>query len=179
MFTFQRTAIAAGVALEHLAKACLAVRSSALLAADLKGDTSFRNLVALLGISASTVPLRLRTVGLRDALNRMKIFIGSTVPEDDLQTLIDMRDGAIHAAETHEVEQRLVAAFVRQADALLADLNRDRAAFWGGYLEEVDTLLADATDRVAHSVSVKLAAARRNFAQKYGWMTEEMLTAIR
>src|SRR5258708_35444530 len=117
MFTFQRTAIAAGVALEHLAKACLAVRSSALLAADLKGDTSFRNLVALLGISASTVPLRLRTVGLRDALNRMKIFIRSTVPRDDLQHLIDKPYGASHPHNTHAVQQLLVPAVIRPAPA--------------------------------------------------------------
>lgn len=80
-------------------------------------------------------------------------------------TLADMRDGTVHAAANDEVEEHLMMAFVQHADALLADLGRDLGAFWGPQLDVANTLLADASNRVAHRVQVKLAAARASFAE--------------
>lgn len=51
--------------------------------------------------------------------------------EVDLALLIDLRDGVVHAAVNEEIEERLLVAFVQQADASLADLRRNRADFWG------------------------------------------------
>lgn len=165
--TASRVAIDAGTALEHLAKACLAKRSPALLT-ELKNEGSFPSLLRLLGIAAGEPPRQLRTVGLRDALARVKMLVTSQAAEADLRMLVDMRDGTVHAAQDEQVEERLLAAFVQHADALVADLGRDRAKLWGGQLTVVDALLADATDKVAHRVGVKLAEARANFQRRFG-----------
>jgi hypothetical protein len=164
---YRRVAVDAGTALEHLAKACLAQRSPALLT-ELKSEANFPSLLRLLGMVAGEPPRQLRTVGLRDALARVRMLVTSQAAEPDLRMLVDMRDGTVHAAQDEQVEERLLAAFVQHADALIADLGRDRAEFWGGQLAVVDALLVDATDRVAHRVGVKLAEARANFQRRFG-----------
>ncbi len=90
-----------------------------------------------------------------------------------------MRDGTVHAAQDDEVEDRLVVVFVQHADALLAGVGHDRAEFWGGWLAVVDALLADASDKVAHLVAVKLAAARANFQRQYGQVAAELVHLVR
>ena len=52
-------------------------------------------------------PLRqVRTVSLRHALQRVKFFVVSAASEIDLQMLVDLRDGTVHAAMNDEVEER-------------------------------------------------------------------------
>ena len=89
----------------------------------------------------------------------MERFARSKADKDDLQTFVDMRDGIVHAAEDAEVEERILTAFVQHADSLLADLGRERSDFWDGQLPVVDALLKDASDKLAHRVEVRLAAA--------------------
>jgi hypothetical protein len=75
---------------EHLAKACLAKRSPALLT-ELRSQANFPSLLRLLGITEGQPPGQLRTVGLRDALDRVKVFVNSRASDADLKTLVDMR----------------------------------------------------------------------------------------
>ena len=105
-------------------------------------------------------------MSLRDALERVQKLVPSTASMSDLAMLAGMRDGTVHAALTDEVEERILAAFVQHCDVLLTDLGVDRAEFWGGRLSVVDALLAEASDRVAHRVAVKLAAARARLAAR-------------
>jgi hypothetical protein len=70
-------------------------------------------------------------------------------------------------------------AFVQHADALVADLGGDRGAFWGAQLAVVDALLADASDKVAHHVQVKVAAAHANFERLYGAEPSEFVEFVR
>jgi DNA-binding Lrp family transcriptional regulator len=181
---YRRVAIDAGTALEYLAKACLAARSPALLM-ELKSEANFPHLLELLGISeglgisGGKARRRLRTVSLRGALERAKTLVTSRASDEDLRALIDMRDGSIHAAQSDEVEERLLVAFVQQADAFLADLGFPRPLFWDAQLAVVDALLADASDKVAHRVEVKLAEARANFQRQYGTAHAEVLDLVR
>jgi hypothetical protein len=121
----------------------------------------------------------LRTVGLREARARAKAFFHSEASEDDLDLLIDLGDGVVHAAVSDEVEERLLVAFVQQVDATLLDMNKSRADFWANRLDVVDAWVANATDKVRQRVQGKLAAARAAFAEKYGAMPEELRELIR
>lgn len=170
-------ALDAGTALEHLAKACLTNRSPALLS-ELRGEPSFPDLLKLLGISSGKRPRPLRTVGLRGALERVGAFVASRASGDDLRTLVDMRDGTVHAAQDGEVEERLVVAFAQHVSALLADLGSDRARFWGPQLAVVDALLADASDKVAHDVAVKLAVARAYLRRRFENLPDEVVVFV-
>jgi len=138
------------------------------LLTELKTEKNFSSLLRLLGIPGKDAPAYVRTVGLRDALVRVEKFVISPASRADLFTLVDMRDGSIHAAHNEEVEVRLVLAFIQHADALLEDLKRPRDRFWGDQTEVVDALLADATDKTAYHVSVKMAAARAEYDKFVG-----------
>jgi hypothetical protein len=74
----QRVAIDAGTALEHLSKACLARRSPALLTELKPGN--WASLALLCGYPEGN-PRQLRTVGLREAHERLKIFVSSVASE--------------------------------------------------------------------------------------------------
>ena len=174
----RRVALDAGTSLEYLLKACLASRSPALLT-ELRNEGNFSSLLRLLGIAEDKTPRQVRTVSLRDALTRVKMFVKSSASEPDLGTLVNMRDGTVHAAQDDEIEERLLVAFVQHADALLEDLGRDRTAFWDVQLAVVDALLSDASDKIAHRVEVKLAQALANFERQYGGSPPEMLRLVR
>jgi hypothetical protein len=174
----RRVPLDAGTALEHLAKACLAQRSPALLA-ELKSETSVNSLIGLLRIEGAAVPAKIRTVGLSGALTRAGLFVRSKAAKDDLQILVDMRNGTVHAAEDTEVEERILAAFAQQADALLTDLDRDRGDFWRGQLLVVDALLEDASDKLAHRIEVRLAAAAAMLERRTTTDGEAVITLLR
>ena len=175
---YRRVPLDAGTALEHLAKACLARRSPALLA-ELKGESSVPSLIWLLGIEGAKAAAKVRTVGLWDALTRTELFVTSVAVREDLRTLVDMRNGIIHAAKEMEVEERILAAFAQHSDALLKDLGRDRDEFWGGQLAVVDALLSDVSDKIAHHVEVKLAAARASYEREYGDLPAERAALLK
>jgi len=175
---YRRVALDAGTALEHLAKAALARRSPALLA-ELKNDSSGTLLAWFLRIDGAKTPARVRTIGLWEALTRVRQFVSSNASDDDLRALVDMRDGVVHAAQEAEIETRILTAFVQHADALLADLCHERANFWAEQLGVVDALLADATNKVAHTVAIKLAAAEASYAHEYGSMAPTVARMIR
>ena len=94
----RRVPIDAGTALEHLAKACLADRSPALLA-EMKGEGSVASRVGLLRIQGAGPPAVIRTIGLTEALSRISRFVKPTVSREDLQTLAELRNGVVHAAD--------------------------------------------------------------------------------
>jgi len=78
-----------------------------------------------------------------------------------------------------EVEERLLVAFVRQAEAMLTDMEHKwRWTFWGEWSPVVSALVAQASDEVKHRVGIKLAA-KATFAEKYGAMPEELRELIR
>jgi len=162
---YRRVALDAGTALEHLAKACLVNRSPALLVADLKNLSAVNTLAWLLRVNGAKPVLRVRTVGLWDALVRVRLLVPSMVTDDDLKTLVDMRDGVVHAAQEAEMETQVLTAFIQQAETLLADLGRERAEFWAGQLGVVNALLTKATDEIAYEVAVKLAAAKASYSR--------------
>jgi hypothetical protein len=167
--------------LEHLLKACLAARSPVLLA-ELTGSNDERNfssLLRMLGRPEGGPPRQVRTVNLRNALRRAGRFVTSTANPEDLETLISMRDGTVHAAMDDEVETRLLVAFALHADALLADMGRDRARFWGDRLDVVDALLGNASNKVARDVAMKLAGAEAYVAEHYGEDLQQLLGLAR
>jgi hypothetical protein len=175
---YRRVPLDAGTALEHLAKASLARRSPALLA-ELKNDSSIHSVITLLRIEGAGSPASVRTVGLAQALKRVDRFVKSKTPERDLDTLVDMRNGIVHAADDVEVEERILAAFAQHADALLEDLGRDHKDFWGGQLAVVDALLKDASDKLAHRVEVRLAAAEAWLEHRYVTEGKAVMDVVR
>jgi hypothetical protein len=62
---------------------------------------------------------------------------------------------------------------------VLADLERERGDFWDGQLSVVDALLKDASDKLAHHVEVRLAAAAAMLERRYATEGEAVVSALR
>ena len=146
----------------------------------MKDNSGVSSLIALLRIDGAAAPATtIRTVGLTEALKRTDRFVKSKANKTDRQRLADMRNGIVHAAEDVEVEERILAAFAQHADALLADLDRSRDDFWRGQLTVVDALLKDASDKLAHRVEVRLAAATAWFEHRHATEGEAVISVLR
>jgi hypothetical protein len=87
-----------------------------------------------------------------------------------------MRNGTIHGAE---VEERILAAFAQQADALRAELRQDLHDFWGSQLPVVDALLNGASNKLAHRVEVGLAAAAAMLERRSVTQGEAVISVLR
>lgn len=105
-------------------------------------DLNHSSLLQLAGVTLAN-PDKLRTVGLKGALDRLRHLVPPVDPKT-MEELTALRDGTVHAAENQETEARIVAGYVKYADALVAYLRRDRDDFWGDRLGVADALLADA-----------------------------------
>jgi hypothetical protein len=139
----------------------------------------FNSVVGLLRIKGPAVPAaKIRTVGLTEALARAARFVKSKADGKDLQLLIDRRNGVVHAAEDTEVEERMLAAFAKHADAFLEELGRDRASFWGGQLPVVSELVRDVSDKVTHRLRVKLASAEARFEDRRASEGDDVIRAL-
>jgi hypothetical protein len=172
-----RLAVDAVTALEHLMKACL-IRRSPVLLVDLGRDGNWGSLRVLAGLPDPSVGF-LRTIGVQEALKRTDTFFTSSVSRVELKLLFDLRNGVVHTGFDEAVEERLLVAFVKQADACLSDLGKDRVAFWGGQLNVVDALITDSTDKALHRVQIKLAAAKARFIDKFAELSPELVAAVR
>ena len=173
----RRLAVDAVTALEHLLKACLVNRSPVLLV-DLGRDGNWGSLRVLAGLPDPPVEV-LRTISVREALKRTDTFFMSPAANNDLKLLFDLRDGVVHAAFDEAVEERLLVAFVKQADACLSDLGKERSAFWGDQLSVIDAVITDASDKALQRVQVKVAAAKARFAERFGGLSSELIAAVR
>lgn len=155
-------ALHAGTALEHLAKAVLARHSPALLV-DLTGSKqNVASLIALAGVRPTPV---LRTVGMRGAVERVKAVMDRRWPVSDaaITSLIDVRDGVVHAGSLESLEDDLMAAFVATGDLLLSDLGIAREEFWGERVEVADVLLDSYATKFARRVDLKRILARSRY----------------
>lgn len=173
---YELFSIFAATALEHITKACLTKRHPALLL-NLQGKDSWKSLLFFVGATEKR-PEKLVTVSLRDSLWRVGDFFESNARTDDLFQLIDIRDGAIHAAANLSIEERLVVAFLRQMEASRKDLNLDRQEFWTSYLGVVDAILSEEADRVKRNVELKLQQARVKFKRNLAPYSDEIKRTI-
>ena len=85
----------------------------------------------------------------------------------------------VHAADDSELEERILVAFVKHSDALIADLGRDRDEFWGHQLPVVDVLVMEAQDKIEQRIALKLAAAGASFKGRFAEIPAEFLIHVR
>jgi hypothetical protein len=70
-------------------------------------------------------------------------------------------------------------AYLKHAEALLADLGLDSQRFWGPQAPVVRAFLSEASNRLKHKVILKLAMAKSNYKSKYDDMSPELIRVVR
>lgn len=158
-------AVGAGAAVEHLAKAAIALVEPTLLADRVDRDTLLR--LSGKGHRAETPATRIRTIG---AFNAVKLVAalhkGASVPLSLAEAALEVRNAATHVGLVDRDELRAaVSGMCRTMDAILDAMGADRAAFWGVNVGLADTLIEEGRAAVEKIVEAKLASARAHLAQ--------------
>ncbi|MEV0453819.1 hypothetical protein [Catellatospora methionotrophica] len=157
-----------GVMLEHLAKAYLVGQHPAYIVDAGAGKSGFDNLLLACGHTKHVKPgHRPRTITLHEALVRFGQMNPPFQVTPELRRVIDARDGSAHAAGNPPDLAEIVHTALRTAQALLKALAIGEAPFWGGYAHTVTALLSKHDDELRTNVQLRIAAAARNFADRY------------
>jgi hypothetical protein len=152
-------ALHAGIAIEHLAKRCLAEISPVLIA-----ENDLNSLLMLSGNAklSKALAYQIKTVSATEACKRVKQLYPNFPyrpgpPDDDLFVI---RNAAAHLGVTDTGPMRqAVRLMVRMLNFLIGILNLDPEEFWGDSLPAAVELIDEAASAVRAMVAAKYSAA--------------------
>ncbi|MFA1538598.1 hypothetical protein [Actinomadura monticuli] len=169
----------AAVSLEQLSKAVLCDLHPALLIELRNGQLdSLLHLVGH-GDKAKKPAKDLRTISGALAITRIKeILPHIKVPQERINQLIALRNGALHAGVFEGGEtQVILAAFVRLSDRLFEELQVDRADRWGGNSQLAEALVSETLSDVEKSVRARMTKALRTYEEWVAKTPRELRSA--
>ncbi|MES9519767.1 hypothetical protein [Streptomyces capoamus] len=158
---YSEFALHAGVSVEHLAKATLFSKNPIYIA-------EMRNADMLLYFGGD-LPLpmkKVRTVGAKEAIARLR-RIGVLPGDDDLDLLIEMRNGAAHASSDGNEAKEKVLTFARTVQALLDHLGEKLVTFWDRWTEAVWSAVNEQEDEVFRDMRLRITHARHAFDDRF------------
>jgi len=168
----------AATALEHLAKAVLAARHPSLIVA----TNDFESLLHACGEPgfARRPRAKIRTITAGEAIGRASRFVPTVealVP--DLELLILVRNGVAHLGEasTSDADDVLV-PYLKASEELRAELDVDRASYWGEFVDLVDSALKENVEKARLRVETALAIARQEFDKRFGALDDATRAAM-
>lgn len=127
----------------------------------------FDSLLHLVGLREKSKAKHPRTISAREARRRVEhVLPGLTAPKDELDDLINVRDGIIHVGYLAEANTReILTAYLRFANALYEELEIPAGQRWGSHTELVNSLISQSLTEIEHQVQRKIAAAKRFFTE--------------
>lgn len=166
------------VAVEHLAKACLASVALTLLA---NTKPSVEDLLVLGGQEdkVETGRARLRTVGGAEAVTRLAQVGKGQVPTQ-LAALRDARNGITHMGWGRPSSEcrELLTAGVQYIESLLPDLAKAPDWFWESHYQACKSLVEKTTSELNLRYEAKIRRARATFATRTNGMSASEKTAV-
>ncbi|MFF3934293.1 hypothetical protein [Streptomyces hirsutus] len=166
------------VAVEHIAKACLASATLTLLA---NPKPSVHDLLVLGGQEDKTEKGRagLRTIGGADAVTRVAEVLGKKAPAL-LAALRDARNGVTHMGWGRPSSEcrELLAAGVTYIDSLLPGLLKEPTWFWEHHYEACKSLVAKATSEQELRYAAKIRRAQETFATTTKGLSDSEKTTL-
>lgn len=159
---YVKVAALAPLAVELLGKAVLWRANPALLVP--LNSNAEASLFALCRTPALDSP-KLRTVGLREVLERLERLLGALgVEKPKRRALTDVRNGAMHVGSPAQSRDVLVDC-VTLVNQLLAELGIAAETFYGSRHRSATTLLDQKRSEVGHRVAAKMASARHRLSE--------------
>jgi hypothetical protein len=166
------------VAVEHLAKACLASVTIMLLA-DVR--PSVQDLLVLGGQEDKVEKGRsgLRTVGGAEAVTRLA-QVGKGKAPAQLTALRDARNGITHMGWGRPSSEcrELLTGGVKYIDSLLPHLAKEPDWFWEGHYEACKNLVEKTTSELKLRYDAKIRRAQQTFAKRTERMSASEKTAV-
>ncbi|WP_457492446.1 hypothetical protein [Streptomyces sp. P5_D11] len=163
-------ALHAGVAVEKLAKAVLASKNPVYVA-EIRSNSA--DMVMYLGGHLPLDEKKVRTVGATEAINRLR-KIGILQKGDQLDLLIDMRNGAAHASPDSTLAKGMISPLARTIETLLNDLGTPPGAFWERWTDPLKDAVNDQEDQVFRDVQLRITQARHAFEDRFVGLPAEV-----
>lgn len=173
-----QAAVAAGTAVELIAKAALVQVEPTLLCDNTDPDNLLR--LAGKGDRSDLAPTRVKTIGGMKAMRLCKRLVkGITVGDKELEVVLEVRNAALHLALVNRDELRAaVATMARVVDEVLVGMEADRESFWGPQLSVADGLVAEGRAEIASLVAAKVSAARQRLEAITAQLSPEVAAAV-
>jgi len=168
----------AAISLEHLAKACLVTKNSALLIELKPGGGNEESLLMLCGAKAFSAT-KLRTISLATSLDRLNRL--SIVPARNaaLSRLIDFRDGNAHLGQGSIEDDEILNVYLERMESILVDLEIDTRDFWDHFIGLVDSTKVQNTEKIVVIVERKVAQSQAIWDSKIAGLDEGIISLIR
>lgn len=168
----------AATALEHLAKAVLAARHPSLIIA----AEDFDSLLHACGEPsfARRPRAKIRTITAGKAIERAGRFVPAVDNlVGDLELLILVRNGVAHLGEASESDaEDVLVPYLKASEEFRGALDLDRAAYWGEFIDLVDSALKEHVQKARLRVETALAVARKEFEKRFGALDEATRQAV-
>ncbi|MGW2706971.1 hypothetical protein [Streptomyces sp. NPDC001340] len=157
---YDEFALHAGVAIERLAKAIL-VKMNPLYIASGKVQV-------VTGQNKFTI----HTITMSEALKRLaQLGIGKVTPS--LQTLIELRNGTVHASGDDEAKDQIPTLATTIA-AMLKHLGTPVDDFWGRWTSAVNTAVDRQRSEIERDVEIRIKQARHLFEDRFKGLPKEL-----
>ncbi|MCX4608728.1 hypothetical protein [Streptomyces mirabilis] len=165
---YDEFALHAGVAVERLAKATL-VSKNPIYIAEIRNADMLLHLGGHLQLDED----KIRTVGAKDAIARLR-KIGVLQADTQLDLLIEMRNGAAHAAPASAQAKGMISPLARTIETLLDDLGKPLEAFWERWTEAVKADVNEQEDEIFRDVQLRITQARHAFEDRFVGLPAEV-----
>lgn len=167
---YDEFALHAGVAVEKLAEAALAAKNPVYVA-EIRNNSA--DMVMHLGGHVQLDEERVRTVGATEAIRRLR-KIGVLKADTDLDLLIEIRNGAAHAAPDSTLTKGMITPLARTIETLLDELNKPLDEFWERWTDPVKNAVNEQEDQVFREVQLRMVQARHAFEDRFVGLPAEV-----
>ncbi|MFJ3359587.1 hypothetical protein [Streptomyces anthocyanicus] len=159
---YDEFALHAGVAVEKLAKAALAAKNPVYVA-EIRNNSA--DVIMHLGGHAQLNAEKIRTVSATEAIKRLR-KMGVLQPDTDLDLLIEVRNGAVHAAPDSTLAKGMISPLARTIETLLEDISWPLDDFWGRWTNGVKAAVDEQRDAVFQDVQLRISQARHRLEDR-------------
>ncbi|MEU4243110.1 hypothetical protein [Actinoplanes sp. NPDC026619] len=168
----------AAVSLEHVSKALLASHNPALLIDLNRKD--FDSLLHLCGLGTHARSASPKTISATEAVNRVRRILPELSARDEsIRTLIDVRDGVIHAGFLPQSSARdSLVAFLRASNDIYETLAIPAADRWPDHQDYVESVLNLASSGIEDLVQKKIRKGRAVYASLSAGVSAQQLAKI-
>ena len=122
----------------------------------------------------------MRTINAAEAIVRASRFVPTVdalVPS--LELLILVRNGVAHLGEaSRDDAEEVLVPYLEATEDLRAGLDLDRAAYWGEFVDLVNSALRENVERVRLRVETALAVARQEFERRFAALDDATREAM-
>ncbi|MEU1457623.1 hypothetical protein [Streptomyces avermitilis] len=166
---YDEFALQAGVAVEKLGKAVLFSKNPVYIAEPRNED-----MLLHFGGHLTVDEEKVRTVGAKDAIARLRRIGVLPKKDDQLDLLIALRNGAAHATPNSTLAKGMISPLARTIETLLNDLGETLDEFWGRWTKAVKDAVNEQEDQVFRDVQLRITQARHAFEDRFAGLPAEV-----